>query len=131
MAEQARNSQEITSAADLLRQQSSQASRAMQEQAKAVRDISTGSSEVSKQIKMISKANVEHSRNGVMILQRLREVSEVSSSTAVEAKAIGASIGGFGGGRDFESDTPAEAATTPRRRGRKGQPASAGEGSPI
>jgi Ni,Fe-hydrogenase III large subunit len=98
----------------------------MHEQTKAVRDISTGSSEVSKQIKLISKANAEHSRNGTMILQRLREVSEVSSSTAVEAKAIGASIGGSGSG-EFRPDTPAEAGTDPRRRGREGRATHADE----
>jgi purine-nucleoside phosphorylase len=48
-----------------------------------------------------------------------------------EAKAIGASIGGFGAGSDFESGTSAEAPAAPRRRGRKGQPTNAGEGAAI
>src|SRR5678815_2298840 len=124
MTEQARSAQEITTAADGLRQQSTQAARAMEEQTKAIRDITVGASDIGKQIKLISKANIDHSRNGERMLQRLREVTEVSAATATETRAITTGMASLGSGLPTPDD-PATEATAPRKRSRKSQPSEA------
>jgi len=95
--------------------QSTQAALAMEEQAKAMKEINTGSNEVAKQIKLITRANIEHSNNGNVILRKIREVSEVSASTTMEARSITAVVGSLG--------DMAEASSEPRAnrlpRGRK------------
>jgi methyl-accepting chemotaxis protein len=114
MTEQAQNSREITTAADDLRQQAAQAARAMQEQAKAIKDINGGSAEVAKQIKLITKANLDHSSRGVTVQQKIRQIADVSAATTKEAKSIASMLAGV-----EESANPAKEPSVPKTRSRR------------
>ena len=80
--------QEITSAADSLRQQTTQAGRAMEEQATGVRRITMGIESVTKQIKLITNANQQHSASASAILDRVFQVQQLSGTNATDAAAI-------------------------------------------
>ena len=76
MGEQNASTQQIAGNVETLKIQSDQAARALQEQARAVRDLSTSSTNIASQIKLISNANVRHS-----------EIAEATLSTSTQSSA--------------------------------------------
>jgi alkyl hydroperoxide reductase subunit AhpC len=88
MAEQAKNSDEISAATSDLDQQTKEASRAMKEQAVSFKQIADGSGNVTKQVKLIAAANLENSRSTVIILKRIQEVRDVSIQNGESARNI-------------------------------------------
>jgi hypothetical protein len=93
MSEQAKSSQEIAMAANDLDQQARQATKAMEEQVRGFRQLSSSSANITKQIKSIATANLDNSQSGKMILGRLEEVRQISLENTAEAGGISATLG--------------------------------------
>ncbi len=86
MAEQGVAAGQITTAAESLRIQTEQAATATAEQAKAIKDVSTASENIVKQIKLISRANREHSSVSAAFLTSLKEIQHITGRNSVNAK---------------------------------------------
>jgi hypothetical protein len=65
----------------------------MKEQLKAVKDIRSGTGNITKQIKLITTANLGNSRSAVTILDKIKGVQEISKQNAAEAKNIRGILG--------------------------------------
>jgi methyl-accepting chemotaxis protein len=65
-----------------MRLQSEEVSKAMDEQARAMRDMTTASSDVAKQIAMVTKANLEHSSGAENILRMLSDIRQITDRNA-------------------------------------------------
>ena len=89
LAEQASGASQVTASADNLRVQSLQTARGMQEQARAMKDVSAASQNVTKQIKLITAANLEHSGSASAMLARLEEVRAVTRQSTADAMTLG------------------------------------------
>jgi methyl-accepting chemotaxis protein len=98
MGEQAKNSDEINAAVSDLDQQTREASRALKEQTMGFKQITDGSTNVTKQIKLIAGSNLENSRSTTQILKRIQDVREVSRQNGESAKDIKRIISKTGGG---------------------------------
>jgi methyl-accepting chemotaxis protein len=77
---------EISDAAENLRQGASEVARAMEEQTKGVRGVTTSTANVAKQIKSISGANKSHLANASIILQKVRSANELSAKNPAASK---------------------------------------------
>ena len=69
MGEQAAATNQIGKSSEGLRVQSTQTAQALQDQSRAVRDLTAATANISKQIKLISSANLEHSALAESMLQ--------------------------------------------------------------
>src|SRR4030095_1410910 len=85
-AEQATAAEQITSAAENLRMQSEQTAKGTTEQAKAIADISAASNNVAKQIKLITRANREHSVAAEGFVTSLGDIRGITERNAIGAK---------------------------------------------
>ena len=77
---------EITSATDGMRTQSEQASRALADQSRTMREMTTAVQSTAKQIKLITTANVEHSTAASALLASLTEIRQVTQRNATGVK---------------------------------------------
>ena len=78
---------------DYFQKQTRQAAGAMKEQAKALKHINDGSVNITKQMKLITKANVENSRSATTISGRVKGLQDISWTNAEEAKNIRGVLG--------------------------------------
>jgi hypothetical protein len=85
MSEQATNAEQISAAAENLRLQSTQSARALQEQSAGIKSLSTGSTNVSKQIRLITVANLEHSASAAAILDKIRNLKQLAERNLAPA----------------------------------------------
>jgi hypothetical protein len=60
----------------------------MKEHAKALKDIRGSSANITKQIKLVTGANLENSKSAAVILHKIREIQEISKTNAEEAKNV-------------------------------------------
>jgi len=86
MTEQATGTTQITAAAESMRIQTEQAAKATAEQARAITDLSDVSNNIAKQIKLISRANREHSVAAGGFLTSLGEIKGITERNASGAK---------------------------------------------
>jgi methyl-accepting chemotaxis protein len=77
----------------MLRRQSSEIARAMTEQARAGKEMTTTAHDASKQIVLITRANLEHSTASDMILGQLNEVQKVSDQNTEGVKSTRKGVG--------------------------------------
>ena len=73
---------QIAAAADNIRNQTEQTSRAMQEQSRAMREMTGAANNTAKQIKLITAANREHSTASAAILAALADIRQVTERNA-------------------------------------------------
>jgi methyl-accepting chemotaxis protein len=99
MNEQATASAEITAAAGELDQQTKEASRSLKEQAMSLQQITAGSANVTKQVKLIAAANLENSRSTDFISERIQEVRDGSRENGESAQSIESILAETGGAR--------------------------------
>ena len=71
---------EITTAVTSMRQQSEQASRALVEQARGIKDIAAAAVNTSKQIKLIHRANREHSTVSASVVGQLADIRRIAGA---------------------------------------------------
>jgi len=86
MREQSTAAVDITRNGESMRQQADQAARALKEQARAMKDMTTASANTARQIKMITHANREHSTAAGGILTELGELRRIAERNASGAK---------------------------------------------
>jgi methyl-accepting chemotaxis protein len=84
--EQAKASAEVATAADGMRVQSEQASRAVKEQLRTMREMTTAAQSTAKQVKLITKANVEHSTVSSTLLRSVSEIRQITDRNATGVK---------------------------------------------
>ena len=73
-------------AADGMRVQAEQASRAVKEQARTMRDMIGSAQNMAKQIKMITKANFEHSASASSLLRSVSDIRQITDRNASGVK---------------------------------------------
>jgi predicted metalloendopeptidase len=88
MSEQATSSTQIASGTQNLKLQSEQTARALIEQSRAVKDISTSTQNVSKQIRLITDANRMHSQGARGLAENLESIREVVLANLSDAKSM-------------------------------------------
>jgi len=86
MAEQATASTQVSTAINSMRRESEQASRALAEQTRGLKDMVSSTQNTAKQMKLITHANREHSTVSARLLDQLREVRNVTERNAREVK---------------------------------------------
>jgi methyl-accepting chemotaxis protein len=69
-----------------MRVQAEQAARAVKAQARTMRDMITSAQSTAKQIKLITKANAEHSTVSAALLRSVGEVREITNRNATGVK---------------------------------------------
>jgi methyl-accepting chemotaxis protein len=108
MTEQSTAVTEISTASASMRQQSDQAAKALGEQTRAMRDVVAAATNTSKQIKLIHRANREHSTVAGGLLQQVADVRRIAERNAAgmtrtrgsldeleaQARALGAAVAG-------------------------------------
>ena len=77
---------DIAAAADGVRAQSEQTARSMVDQAKAMREMTSAAQGTAKHIKLITKANVEHSTTATALLGSIAEVRTITDRNASGVK---------------------------------------------
>jgi methyl-accepting chemotaxis protein len=82
MAEQASAMAQNATASETMRVQADQTARALQEQARTMKEMTTASQNASKQIKLISHANKEHSTVSGSLLAVLGEIRQTTERNA-------------------------------------------------
>ena len=87
MAEQAAASTQMTAAVLSMRQQGQQLAAALSEQSRAMREMTGASSDIAKNVSLISIANLEHSKNAEHILQMLTDTRRVTDRNINGIKA--------------------------------------------
>ena len=70
-----------------MRQQSEQLTKALNEQTRAMREMTGASSDIAKQIKLITRANLEHSTGADSVLQMLSDVRKITERNAQGVQA--------------------------------------------
>jgi len=88
MTEQAKSSQEISTAANDVNQQTRETSTALKEQAESFKQITDNSASITKQIKLIAATNLDNSRSTAAVLERIQQVRDVSQRNGVSAQGI-------------------------------------------
>jgi methyl-accepting chemotaxis protein len=78
MSEQSSGAAQIAAAVDSMRRQSDQVAKAMNEQARAARDMRSAAQEISKQIGLITRANREHSDLSARIYESIVDIRKVT-----------------------------------------------------
>ncbi len=78
MAEQATAAGQVTAAVDSMRKESDQAARAMSEQARAMKDITSATANITRQMRLLSGANKEHTGAAARVLGQLRTIRAVT-----------------------------------------------------
>ena len=86
MAETASGALQITNATEELRKQSEQAARALVEQTRAMKDLTSASQNISGQIKLITRANLGHSAGMDSVQKMLRDIRSVAAHNVEDAK---------------------------------------------
>jgi methyl-accepting chemotaxis protein len=86
MAEQSQAAAEISRAIDDGRKQSEGLTKAMMEQAKALKEMTTASTSSAKNIGLITRSNREHSAAAGSILSALHDIREVTAQNTEGAK---------------------------------------------
>lgn len=84
MSEQASGATQITTAAEHMRQQSDQAAKALKEQSRTIREMSSVGENIAKQIALITRANREHSVGSAAILDGLIEIRQIAERSLQE-----------------------------------------------
>jgi methyl-accepting chemotaxis protein len=79
---------EIQKAADATKVQSEQIARAMSEQTRALREMTIGAQNITKQIGIITRANREHSAGADTVLKALNEVRSITQENTKSLWAI-------------------------------------------
>jgi methyl-accepting chemotaxis protein len=140
MTEQAAGAGQITTSVASMRQQSQQLAKALAEQSRAMQDMTSASSEVSTNINLISRANVDHSANAENILQMLNDSRRVTDRNVKGIRMTVAQTDGLleqarevasilGNGSDRSSVTTGSSKGTNGAAGRKGRARTAAQGS--
>jgi methyl-accepting chemotaxis protein len=80
--DQAKVTGDVATAADGMRVQSEQAARAVKEQARTMRDMIVSAQSTAKQIKLITKANIEHSTVSSSLLRSVSEIRQITDRNA-------------------------------------------------
>ncbi len=88
MGDQSKNAAEITVAAKGFLQQTTEAAGAIKEQLKSVKYIRDNTSNITKQIKSITAANVGNSKSAVTILGKISGLQDISRNNTSEVKGI-------------------------------------------
>jgi methyl-accepting chemotaxis protein len=86
MTEQSTGMQDIASAAEGMRVQSEKASRALFDQARTMREMTAAAQNTAKQIKLITKANIEHSATAASLLTSMGEIRRITDRNASGVK---------------------------------------------
>jgi len=81
----------VTTAVDNMRRQSDQVARAVNEQARALKELNGAAGNTAAQIKLITQANKEHSTGAVRMLDQLRDIRVV---TERNARGVKETLGG-------------------------------------
>ena len=76
----------MATAAEGMRVQAEQASRAIKEQARTMRDMISAAQTTAKQIKVITKANLEHSTVSNSLLRSVGEIRQITDRNASGVK---------------------------------------------
>src|SRR3954470_6285047 len=87
MTEQAAAATQITSAAHSMRQQGDQLARAIDEQARAARDMTTATTNISKEIGLITRSNRQHVTSAEQVLATLTDIRQITERNAQGVKA--------------------------------------------
>jgi methyl-accepting chemotaxis protein len=69
-----------------MRRQSDQTAKAMNEQTRAIKDMTMGTQNISRQIGLITRANREHSNVSVSILNSLTNIRQVAQRNVQDVK---------------------------------------------
>jgi methyl-accepting chemotaxis protein len=69
-----------------MRRQSDQTAKAMNEQTRAIKEMTTGTQNISKQIGLITRANREHSNVSTSILNSLTSIRQVTQRNVQDVK---------------------------------------------
>jgi methyl-accepting chemotaxis protein len=86
MSEQATASTQVSTAVNSMRRDTEQASRAMAEQSRGLKDMVTATQSTAKQMKLITHANRDHSGVAGRLLDQLRDIRQVTDRNAREVK---------------------------------------------
>ena len=86
MSEQATASAQVSTAVNSMRRETDQASRALAEQTRGLKDMVTATQNTAKQMKLITHANREHSGVAGRLLDQLRDVRQITDRNAREVK---------------------------------------------
>ena len=73
---------QIAAASESMRVQADQSARALKEQARTMKDMSAAAQNTSKQVKLITGANREHSTVSASLLTSLGEIREITERNA-------------------------------------------------
>jgi len=88
MSDQSKSAAEITVAAKEFLQQTMEAAGAMKEQLKSVKYIRENTFSITKQIKLITAANVGNSKSAVTMLAKISGLQDLSRNNTNEVKSI-------------------------------------------
>jgi methyl-accepting chemotaxis protein len=87
MGEQATAATQITSAAHSMRQQGDQLAKAIDEQARAARDMTVATTNISKEIGLITRSNRQHLTSAKQVLGTLTDIRQITERNAQGVKA--------------------------------------------
>jgi len=76
----------VAQAVTSMRKESEQASRALMEQARAMREVLGGTQNITKQLDLITRANKQHSASASRVLAQMKEVRNVTERNARAAR---------------------------------------------
>jgi methyl-accepting chemotaxis protein len=82
VAEQASGAAELTDAVDAMRVQADQAARATAEQARTVREMSKATHETSRDIRLVSDANLSQSASAARVSAQLADIRRITERNA-------------------------------------------------
>jgi len=86
VTEQTAGMKEIAAAADGIRTQTEQTARALVDQARVMRDMTDHAQMTSKQIKLITRANAEHSQAAQSLFTSVAEIRTITDRNAAGVK---------------------------------------------
>ncbi len=86
ISEQATASGEVSTAVNSMRRETEQAARALAEQTRGLKDMTTATGNTAKQLKLITHANREHSVVAAHMLEQLRAVRQITDRNARDVK---------------------------------------------
>jgi methyl-accepting chemotaxis protein len=86
MKEQAESARQITDSAESMRVQTEQLAKAMTEQTRSIKDMSSGAQNVARQINLITLANREHSLASAAVLTGLSDIRQITERNAQTVK---------------------------------------------
>ena len=93
MNEQGTAASEITRAAESMRRKADETAKGLREQAKAMKDLVTATANTTKQIKLITQSNAQHSQAAAALLKDMSEVKAITDRNATGVKRTRSSTG--------------------------------------